>query len=351
MMKTSVVIPTYNASRFLRETLDSVFAQKPLPHEVIVVDDASTDDTPAILRELAANAPVPLQVIELTPNTGGPAAPLNVGIDAARGEYIALLDHDDLMLVGKLAVQSAVLDQCPDIELVLSDYDLLCGGQVEYQRAPWPWGASAGESQEPAADLCAAPDLAPKVIKSALGPCRLCIVDSATSTRSFIRAPGLPCSCSNMFFRKNLWLRLGGFDRRAGQCSDYDFIMRAAGRRLAWVDAKLFRKRVHDNNLWQDTPCNQLKTFRAQRRCLDVCDAAGDLRLGVAIRGTALARRMRSQRQYAASFRAALELFLLGHPRRAAAEACMTLLLLPAHVAADAARAGARVLRRRRPVL
>ena len=60
-MSISVVIPSYNASRFIRETLTSVFAQTRLPEEIVVVDDASSDGTPAIVRELVKSAPVPLR--------------------------------------------------------------------------------------------------------------------------------------------------------------------------------------------------------------------------------------------------------------------------------------------------
>ncbi len=56
-MTVSVVIPAYNTSRFMRGTLGSVFTQTRMPDEVIVVDDASTDGTPAIVREMAAGRP------------------------------------------------------------------------------------------------------------------------------------------------------------------------------------------------------------------------------------------------------------------------------------------------------
>ena len=88
-----------------------------------MVDDASTDETPSIMEAMAAESPVPLRLIRLPKNTGGPATPMNVGIEAAQGEYIALLDHDDLMLPEKLAIQAAVLDQYPEIDVVMGDYE------------------------------------------------------------------------------------------------------------------------------------------------------------------------------------------------------------------------------------
>jgi glycosyltransferase involved in cell wall biosynthesis len=343
----SVVIPTYNASRFLRETLSSVFAQTRLPDEVIVVDDASTDGTPAIVRELTAGAPVPLRLIELAKNTGGPATPMNVGIDAARGEFIALLDHDDLMAPEKLAVQFAAFADRADVELALSDYEVRRGNEVEYEPKPWPW-SSPGDNANSIAGCGPLPSFAPHTIAIGRARYRMFLVDGVTCTRMFIRSPGLPRSCSNMFFRKRLWARLQGFDRRAGQCSDYDFVIRAAGGPVAWIDARLFEKRTHDNNLWKANAGNLLKTLRAQRRSLEMGDGRDSLRLGVAIGGSSLARFARSRRQHLVSFGASLELLLLGYPHRAAAEAGMTLLLFPLHVAANAARAGKQLLDRGR---
>ena len=83
-LSISVVIPAYNSASFMRETLASVFAQRRQPDEALVVDDASTDGTLALVRELAVTASVPPRLIELPKDMGGPAAPMNVGIEAAR---------------------------------------------------------------------------------------------------------------------------------------------------------------------------------------------------------------------------------------------------------------------------
>ncbi|CAN5207232.1 hypothetical protein BH11PLA2_BH11PLA2_44390 [soil metagenome] len=88
-MSIAAIIPTYNAAAFLEGTLASVNTQTLKPDEVIVVDDASTDDTAAIARRLGAT------VIVLPQNSGGPAVPLNTGIAVAKSDWIATLDHDD----------------------------------------------------------------------------------------------------------------------------------------------------------------------------------------------------------------------------------------------------------------
>ncbi|MGA2254244.1 MAG: glycosyltransferase family A protein [Thermoguttaceae bacterium] len=196
MELVSVVIPAYNSAAFIRETLDSVFAQTRRPDEIIVVDDASTDDSPEIIKALAAEAPAPLCLIELPRNTGGPATPMNAGIEAARGDLIALLDHDDLMLPEKLAAQGAVLDSHPNLEFVLGDYGLL----VENHRPPrtgvFPWESSTRGGGK-------------------VGIPGLHILGPAVSRRVLMKGNALGFSCSNYFFRKSLWHRLHGFSCEA----------------------------------------------------------------------------------------------------------------------------------------
>ncbi len=102
-MKISVVIPAYNAARFLSRCLESVFAQTLRPDEVIVVDDGSTDNTAALAAELGA------KVIR-RPN-GGLSAARNTGIQNASSEWIALLDADDLWSPEKLERQAACISQ------------------------------------------------------------------------------------------------------------------------------------------------------------------------------------------------------------------------------------------------
>ncbi len=100
----SVVIPTRDGAMFLLETLQSVFSQTFTDYEVIVVDDGSTDRTVARLQPLRDRIRVIRQ-----PHLGIGAA-RNAGLDEAKGKYVALLDHDDLWLPEKLAVQVAFLE-------------------------------------------------------------------------------------------------------------------------------------------------------------------------------------------------------------------------------------------------
>jgi glycosyltransferase involved in cell wall biosynthesis len=116
----SVVIPTYNGSAFIAEALASVFAQTLPPREIIVVDDCSTDDTCEIVCQFAIKSTVPCRLIRLDRNSGGPAKPINVGIEAAKTPFIAVLEQDDVYLPTKLEVQSAILAGNPSLSAVVS---------------------------------------------------------------------------------------------------------------------------------------------------------------------------------------------------------------------------------------
>ncbi len=104
MIDITVVIPCYNGSRFIRETLESVLAQTLRPLEVLVIDDGSTDDSAAIAESFGE----PVRVIR-QPNQGESVA-RNRGIDEARGEWIAFLDADDIWKPEKLQRQMAAAE-------------------------------------------------------------------------------------------------------------------------------------------------------------------------------------------------------------------------------------------------
>ncbi|RKG90252.1 glycosyltransferase family 2 protein [Corallococcus terminator] len=101
----SVVIPTYNRASLLEETLASVFAQTLTDHEVIVVDDGSTDGTLALLARYGERIRV------LRQDNAGQGVARNLGIREARGEYVAFLDSDDLWPPWTLATFQRVLQE------------------------------------------------------------------------------------------------------------------------------------------------------------------------------------------------------------------------------------------------
>lgn len=103
-LSVSVVIPAHNSESTIERAIRSVFAQTELPHEVIVVDDCSTDNTCSIVRTIASTAPCPLHLIVLDRNVG-PSQTRNTGWNAATQEFIAFLDSDDTWHPQKLEIQ------------------------------------------------------------------------------------------------------------------------------------------------------------------------------------------------------------------------------------------------------
>lgn len=110
-MRFSVVIPVHNAQAFLAETLATVAAQTLLPHEVILVDDASGDRSVEIARGFAFPPGVTVRLLSST--AGNAAATRNIGIREATGDWVALLDADDLWEPTHLEWSAQVLAQAP----------------------------------------------------------------------------------------------------------------------------------------------------------------------------------------------------------------------------------------------
>jgi glycosyltransferase involved in cell wall biosynthesis len=116
----SVVIPTFNAARYVARAVDSALAQTYSPVEVIVVDDGSTDNTAQVLDQYKSNIRYIFQ-----PNCGSVGAVRNRGIREARGEIFAFLDADDLWFREKLEQQIPVLLANPKVGLVHSNFKYL----------------------------------------------------------------------------------------------------------------------------------------------------------------------------------------------------------------------------------
>lgn len=110
----SVVVATYNHRDYVLQALESVFTQTFTACEVIVVNDGSPDDTEALLRPLRETG----RIVYLEQENQGQAAARNRGWQAARGEYVAFLDDDDLWPPGKLEWQARVLQEQPQTVLV-----------------------------------------------------------------------------------------------------------------------------------------------------------------------------------------------------------------------------------------
>lgn len=123
--RASVVIPAYNAARHLAETLDSVLGQTLPPHEILVIDDGSTDDTPAVVAKFAG------RVAHVRQENCGVSAARNNGLARATGNWVAFLDADDLWEPRFLEAASAVCLSAPRPELVFTDFRTFGGASED----------------------------------------------------------------------------------------------------------------------------------------------------------------------------------------------------------------------------
>jgi glycosyltransferase involved in cell wall biosynthesis len=166
MVRVSAIIPVFNGSATIRQAIDSVLDQCTAECELIVVDDGSTDSTPAIIDSYGD------RIHQVWQSNAGPAAARNAGVRNARGEYLAFLDADDRWLPEMLKLASTVLDSDPDCvlaygNLLMVDSDGCSLGTYligkEYEHAPsleemlarmWPIMPSAALIRRSAFDDC-----------------------------------------------------------------------------------------------------------------------------------------------------------------------------------------------------
>ncbi len=229
MPRISIVIPCYNAQRYLRGAIDSVLGQTFQDLEIVVVDDGSTDGT----RELVAGVQDE-RLRYIYQENRGPAAARNHGIAAAQGEYIALLDADDLALPRRLEGQLAVLEAAPDLAVVGSGYVWI---DEEGRRLSW-----ATHSWQ------AYPEL--NAFRNWLFDCPF--VPSAT------------------MFRRVAWRDVGGFDEELTGPEDWNFWMRLAlhGCRMTWHREVVCLYRHRPDSLSEDAERMSAHSAEAVRRIM-----------------------------------------------------------------------------------
>ena len=203
----SVVVTVYNAERYIGESLTAILSQTHPPDEVIVVDDGSTDDTPAELAKFNKDIRVIVQTNQ------GHAPALNHGFKAAHGDYIAKCDADDIWTPNKLQRQTDALTTHPQTDIAFSGAWFF--GLIEGPRAPYP---GAG------------------------------LLDRGDFARRLYRANSV-CASSTLT-RRRLYERLGPFaeDVRA---EDYDYWLRAlaAGAVFHYDPEVLVHFRRHEDNI------------------------------------------------------------------------------------------------------
>ncbi len=132
----SVIIPAFNSERWIRDAIDSVFAQTHRQLEVIVGDNGSTDGTRPIVASYGGR--VTLAVAEVK----GPGAARNAGLELARGDFVQFLDSDDLLEPWKIERQLAVLEE--------TGADIVWGPFQMYDEDPATGAFSLGARSDPA---------------------------------------------------------------------------------------------------------------------------------------------------------------------------------------------------------
>lgn len=197
----SVIIPFYNRERYIDDALQSVLAQTLQPLEIIIVNDCSKESSRRFLDRYSDVC----RIIDLPENVGL-AGCRNAGIRAARGEFVALLDDDDIWLPNKLQEQRALIDRHPN-----------CSGVHTAV-----WLMLPDQRQE---------------LYSRFGSGPMTLAEALTNDRWVIP--------STMMFRSEVVRALGGFDPRFRICEDRDFIIRfcAAGHEIEGITEPLTRLR------------------------------------------------------------------------------------------------------------
>jgi glycosyltransferase involved in cell wall biosynthesis len=229
----SVMMPAYNAARYVAEAVESVLAQTFGDFELLIVDDGSTDRTPAILRRYAARDG---RIRLTTRENRGISATRNELLAMARGEFAAVLDADDVALPRRLEAQVAYLRDHPDVVAVGSVYEGVdAGGRYLF---------------DPTVSLD----------------------DEAMQEEAL--AGGCPILQSSAMMRREAAVRVGGYREAMAPAEDVDLWLRLGEvGRLANVPEVLAKYRVHDRSISQAQRERQLAC--ARRAAEEACDRRG----------------------------------------------------------------------------
>lgn len=223
--RVSVILPTFNRERTIGRALESVLNQTGVSFEIIIVDDASTDNTLKAISDYLDDDRV--RLVRNTVTSGGAAA-RNRGLEVARGELIAFQDSDDEWLSGKLALQVERLDQCgPEYAGNYTSFIRVANNQAQYL---------------------------PRIPASEAG---------GSIFRALIRQNHITTQA--LLLRRSVVEEVGGFDRELPRFQDWDLALRIASR---WLIAYIDQPTV----VLYDTPGNltsfPLKDIPARERIL-----------------------------------------------------------------------------------
>lgn len=210
----SVVIPCYNAALYIEDCLNGLLSQTYKDIEVILVNDASTDNTQKIVEQWIESSNPPFQIIvcNLPVNTGFPGA-ITAGYFMSSGEYIAVNDADDISHPLRFEKQVDFLVRNPDYDLIGSNYQVFSDKNKKENGQKANWLGYGGDS-----------------IRK-------------------IYAQGKHCVChGTIMFRGKVFDLLGGPTRRIPGAEDYEFIVKFLNAKLKIDNLKevLYYYRSHD---------------------------------------------------------------------------------------------------------
>lgn len=238
-MKVSVIIPTFNRASFLKEALDSVLSQSYRDFELIVVDDGSTDSTRELVEGCQRSHLQSIKLIYIYQENQGVSAARNRGLKAARGEYIAFLDSDDLWVKDKLQIQMTWMEANP--------HTLVC-----YTDEIWiRWGKRINPMKKHQ-------KYSGWIFEKCLP---LCII-----------------SPSSILLRKEIFHKVGFFDETLPVCEDYDLWLRIAKDYLIHFIPKplIIKRGGHPDQLSQRYWGNDRFRVRALEKLLKTGELTAD---------------------------------------------------------------------------
>ena len=212
MPKVSVVIPTYNRANFLPRTIKSVLNQTFQDFELIIVDDCSTDNTQEVVKEFQKKDDR-IRYIRLDKNSGAPAHPKNIGIQNAKGEFIAFLDSDDEWLPDKIEKQLELFKKNSRLGFVSCNAFIVDEGQnkkVEYK------------------------------------------IPKSNNYFLSLLETDIICSCSSVMVKKNVLDDVSYFDENFKVSDDWDMWLRISEKYdFDFVPKPLFEYYIHGGNVTQ----------------------------------------------------------------------------------------------------
>ena len=217
------MIPTYNRSHAVGDAIASVLRQTMADLECIVVDDGSTDSTPARLVSITDPR---LRIVR--GRHAGVAAARNLGVAHAQAPLVAFLDSDDLWRPDKLAHEVTYLDRHYQVDAVFSDLEKQDGGRVypSFMRETAVFSRLLGDREYP---------------------------DGVALSRReifLVLLEEVPIKPSALTMRRDAFDKAGRFDETWSSSEDWEFLLRfARGHRFAYIDLPLALLRVGDDSL------------------------------------------------------------------------------------------------------